>query len=153
MARQEWQCYGNFNTRSWLKKINRNGFHRVVNGRYIQGAAKTFNIHSVIYNEFYIWGTVLSVRIYIYGKKDTSSYETLFENLVSLWPPNTASKVKRVMTDYEAAVRKAVRLYFTNARISGCYFHFVKVRCFRKNHIFIYIYYGSNLIHHINSGP
>lgn len=59
-------------------------------------------------------------------KRDTEAYDTLFENLISMMGQECADEVVICMSDYEAAVRKMVRKHFLNARLSGCYFHYVK---------------------------
>lgn len=61
---------------------------------------------------------------YIFMEKKTfSSYDTIFQNLKFLMP---SVEVVKLMTDYEAATRKALKKHYPNARIAGCFFHYVQ---------------------------
>lgn len=64
-------------------------------------------------------------------RRDTASYQFLFNKIKELIPNVT---VKNIMTDFEAATRKAIRMVFPSARLSGCYFHYIQaiVKRFRK---------------------
>lgn len=81
--------------------------------------------------QLYIMSFIFEERSYPFAfifmeKRDFVAYDALFENLKTFLLPDTFMKVTKCMSDYEAAVRKALRKHFTNARISGCFFHFVK---------------------------
>lgn len=61
---------------------------------------------------------------YIFMEKKTfTSYDTIFQQLRFLMP---SVEVVKLMTDYEAATRKALKKHFPNARIAGCFFHYVQ---------------------------
>lgn len=76
------------------------------------------------FSQLYIMSFVYKGRSYPFGfifmeKRDTDSYDCLFSNLIKLWNVNVVSKVLKIMTDYEGAVRKSARKHFPNARVSG----------------------------------
>lgn len=56
-------------------------------------------------------------------RRDYKSYLNVFHNLKQLIP---TMNVVTVMSDYEAATRKAVKVQFPKARLSGCFFHYVQ---------------------------
>lgn len=56
-------------------------------------------------------------------RKTFTSYDAIFHHLKLLMP---SVEVSKLMTDYEAATRKALKKHFPNARISGCFFHYVQ---------------------------
>lgn len=61
---------------------------------------------------------------YIFMEKKTfTSYDVIFRNLKLLMP---SVEVVKLMTDYEAATRKALRKHYPNARLAGCFFHYVQ---------------------------
>lgn len=81
--------------------------------------------------QLYIMSFIYEERSYPFAfvfmeKRDFTSYDALFENLKTYLSPETFLNVMKCMSDYESAVRKAMRKHFPNARISGCFFHFVK---------------------------
>ncbi len=53
-------------------------------------------------------------------KRNFRSYDTIFGHLKSLITVN----ITEFMADYETATRKAVRKFFPNAMLAGCYFHY-----------------------------
>lgn len=59
-------------------------------------------------------------------KRDAVAYDLLFEKLIEMMGPENAQKVTLCMSDYESAVRKMLKIHFPNARIVGCFFHYVK---------------------------
>lgn len=93
----------------------------------------TFKIlpRHIKFSQLYIINFMFEERCYplayvFMEKRDISSYDLLFAKLTTLITPEVAAKIFRCMTDYEAAVRNSMRKHFPNARISGCFFHYVK---------------------------
>lgn len=52
-----------------------------------------------------------------------TAYDTIFSNIKLLMPSVVVAKL---MTDYEAAARKALRISFPDARLAGCFFHYAQ---------------------------
>lgn len=89
--------------------------------------------------QFYVISFMYEERNYPFAfifmeKRDTEAYNTLFEKLIAMMTPECALNVIICMSDYEAAVRKMCKKHFPNARISGCFFHYVKAinKCARR---------------------
>lgn len=86
------------------------------------------------FSQLYIMSFIHEGRCYPFGyvfmeKRNSESYNCLFENLKELWGENVTCKVTKIMTDYEKAVRSSAKKHFPNARISGwvllCYLIFI----------------------------
>lgn len=81
--------------------------------------------------QFFIMSFILENRSYPFAfifmeKRDAESYDLLFTKMKSLFIDDITTKVSKCMADYEKAVRKALKNHFPAARISGCWFHYVK---------------------------
>lgn len=84
--------------------------------------------HHIPFRQLYVISVTYDGQCYplayiLMEKKTFSSYDTIFHNLKVLMP---SVEVMKLMTDYEAATRKALRKHYPNARISGCFFHYVQ---------------------------
>lgn len=81
--------------------------------------------------QLYIMSFMYEERCYPFAfvfmeKRNADAYDLLFQKLVEMITPECAAKVLICMSDYERAVRAMCRKHFPNARIGGCYFHYVK---------------------------
>lgn len=93
----------------------------------MDGTFKVLPKH-IKFRQLYIVSIIFEGRCYplayiLMEKKSVYSYNLIFEKLKSLMG---SCEITNFMTDYEAATRKALRNHFPQARISGCYFHYVK---------------------------
>lgn len=66
---------------------------------------------------------VYPIMYVIMEKKTEKSYVKVFEILKTLLP---TTQINTCMSDYEAALRKAVRNVFPGITVKGCFFHFKK---------------------------
>lgn len=106
-----------------LKKINE--MNNVA--FFIDGTYKALP-HHLQFRQLYVINVIYEDQSYPFAyifmeKKTFTSYDTVFGNLKLLMP---SVSVARVMSDYEAATRKAVKKHYPNAKISGCFFHYVQ---------------------------
>lgn len=90
----------------------------------------TFKVlpHHLKFRQLYIISIVFKGQSYPLGfifteRKNFITYDLIFKKLKLLIPK---VNVTNVMSDYEAATRKALKKHFPNARISGCWFHYVQ---------------------------
>lgn len=93
----------------------------------MDGTFKVLPRH-IKFRQLYIISIIFEERCYplafILMQKNTYySYNLIFRKLKLLF---ASCEISNFMTDYEAATRKALKRQFPNARISGCYFHYVK---------------------------
>lgn len=93
----------------------------------MDGTFKVLPRH-IKFRQLYIISIIFDGRCYplafiLMQTKTFLSYSLIFEKLKKLIP---LCEISNFMTDYEAATRKALRIHFPQARISGCYFHYVK---------------------------
>lgn len=93
----------------------------------MDGTFKVLPRH-IKFRQLYIISIIFEDRCYplafiLMEKKTYCSYNLIFKNLKLLFP---SCEISNFMADYEAATRKALKRQFPNARISGCYFHYVK---------------------------
>lgn len=93
----------------------------------MDGTFKVLPSH-IKFRQLYIINIIIDERCYplayiLMEKKTQSSYRLIFQKLKLLMGP---CEITNVMSDYEAATRKALKIEFPRARISGCYFHYVK---------------------------
>lgn len=93
----------------------------------MDGTFKVLPRH-IKFRQLYIISIIYKERCYplayvLMEKKSVYSYDILFEKLKLLFP---SCEITNFMTDYEAATRKSLKKHFPRARISGCYFHYVK---------------------------
>lgn len=84
--------------------------------------------HHILFRQLYVISVTYENQCYplayiFMEKKTFSSYDCIFQNLKFLMP---SVEVAKVMTDYEAATRKALKKHYPNARIAGCFFHYVQ---------------------------
>lgn len=106
-----------------LKKINEMNFVAF----FLDGTFKALP-HHLKFRQLYVINVIYEDQsfpfAYIFMEKKTfTSYDTVFENLKLLMPSVTVAKV---MSDYESATRKALRKHYPDAKISGCFFHYVQ---------------------------
>lgn len=90
----------------------------------------TFKVlpHHIKFRQLFIISVMFNEHSYplayiFMQKKNFHSYDLIMSKLKTMIP---ADKVTNIMADYEAATRKAAKLHFPNAIISGCYFHYVQ---------------------------
>ena len=67
-------------------------------------------------------------------RRTTAAYEQILETLKNIVLPNKT--VKKIMTDYEASLRKALRKVFPEAQLLGCWFHFAKAVHKKGNNVY-----------------
>lgn len=84
--------------------------------------------HHIPFRQLYVISVTFENQCYplahiFMEKKTFTSYDAIFQNLKFLMP---SVQVAKVMTDYEAATRKALKKNYPNARIAGCFFHYVQ---------------------------
>lgn len=84
--------------------------------------------HHIPFRQLYVISFVYENQCYplayiFMEKKTFTSYDTIFQNLKLLMP---SVEVVKLMTDYEAATRKALIKHYPNARLAGCFFHYVQ---------------------------
>lgn len=84
------------------------------------------------FSQLYIISIIYRDRSYplayiLMQKRNFRSYKTVFAQMKALLKVN----VIEIMADYEAATRKAIRKYFPEARLAGCFFHYCQA--IRKN--------------------
>lgn len=113
-----------FISESVLNKLKdmKDNIHMLMDGTF-----KVLPNH-IKFRQLYIISIIYENRCYplaftLMEKKTYYSYKLILANLKSLMP---SCKITNFMTDYEAAIRKALKSEFPHARISGCYFHYVK---------------------------
>lgn len=92
--------------------------------------------HHIAFRQLYVISVTYENQsyplAYIFMEKKTfSSYDAIFQYLKFLMP---SVEVAKIMTDYEAATRKALKKHYPNARIAGCFFHYVQaiVKCTKR---------------------
>lgn len=93
----------------------------------MDGTFKVLPRH-IKFRQLYIISIIIDERCYplvyiLMEKKTQRSYRLIFEKLKWLMGP---CEITNIMSDYEAATRKALKIEFSRARISGCYFLYVK---------------------------
>ncbi|KAJ3659584.1 hypothetical protein Zmor_011267 [Zophobas morio] len=69
-------------------------------------------------------GHVFPIMYCLMERRTTAAYEQILETLKNIVLPNKT--VKKIMTDYEASLRKALGKVFPEAQLLGCWFHFAK---------------------------
>ncbi|KAJ6647973.1 hypothetical protein Bhyg_03198 [Pseudolycoriella hygida] len=84
--------------------------------------------HHIPFRQLYVVNVTFEGQCYplayiFMETKTFSAYDTVFQNLKLLM---TSVEVAKLMTDYEAASRKALKKHYPNARMSGCFFHYVQ---------------------------
>lgn len=84
--------------------------------------------HHISFRQLYVISVTYENQCYplayiFMEKKTFTSYDIIFQNLKFMMP---SVEVVKLMTDYEAATRKALKKHFPNARIAGCFFHYVQ---------------------------
>lgn len=94
---------------------------------FIDGTFKALP-HHLSFRQLYVISIIYDNQCYplayiFMEKKTFTSYDTVFANLKWLMP---SVEVTKVMSDYEAATRKAIKKHYPNARVSGCFFHYVQ---------------------------
>lgn len=112
-----------FISETLLKKINETNFAAF----FIDGTFKALP-HHLKFRQLYVISVIYEDQCYPFAyifmqKKTFTSYDTVFANLKLLMPSVVVSKV---MSDYESATRKALKKHYPNAKISGCFFHYVQ---------------------------
>lgn len=93
----------------------------------MDGTFKALPLH-MKFCQLYIISVIQKGRCYplafiLMERRDYKSYMNVFHNLKQLIP---TMNVVTLMSDYEAATRKAAKIQFPNARLSGCFFHYVQ---------------------------
>lgn len=106
---------------SKLKELKVN-IHMLMDGTF-----KVLPRH-IKFRQLYIISIMYEDRCYplafiLMKKKTYYSYKVFFAKQKLLFP---SRDITNFMADYEAATRKALKSEFPRARISGCYFHYVK---------------------------
>lgn len=84
--------------------------------------------HHLSFRQLYVISFIYRNQCYPFAyifmeKKTFTSYDAIFQNLKFLMP---SVEVVKVMSDYEAATRKALKKHYPTARIAGCWFHYVQ---------------------------
>lgn len=84
--------------------------------------------HHIAFRQLYVISVTYENQCYplayiFMEKKTFESYDTIFQHLKFLMP---SVEVVKLMTDYEAATRKALKKHYPNARLAGCFFHYVQ---------------------------
>ena len=71
----------------------------------------------------------MPIAFILMSNKSLNSYEKIFTDLIGLieeYKNNVNFKNIRFLCDFEKSLLKAIKVKFSDSKINGCYFHYIK---------------------------